>query len=132
MPQPRRLALWDVARPSLVPSFPTTMARPTNPGTVQPEPDAELSAAARAVVHDAGDPRIDAHLAALGLGPEPAPATSRRAHAAADDGELTVLRDRVAALERELATTITRSNVLAALFAFAILVIVVLAALLVL
>jgi len=107
------------------------MARPTNPGTVQPEPDAELSAAARAVVHDAGDPRIDAHLAALGLGPEPAPATSRRAHAAADD-ELTVLRDRVAALERELATTITRSNVLAALFAFAILVIVVLAALLVL
>ena len=107
------------------------MARPTNPGTAQPEPDAELSAAARAVVHDAGDPRIDAHLAALGLGPEPAPATSRRAHAAADD-ELTVLRDRVAALERELATTITRSNVLAALFAFAILVIVVLAALLVL
>ena len=107
------------------------MARPTNPGTVQPEPDAELSAAARAVVHDAGDPRIDAHLAALGLGPDPAPATSRRVHAAADD-ELTVLRDRVAALERELATTITRSNVLAALFAFATLVIVVLAALLVL
>src|SRR6188472_4368603 len=70
--------------------------------TAEPEPDAELSAAARAVVHDAGDPRIDAHLAALGLGPDPAPATSRRAHAAADD-ELTVLRDRVAALERELA-----------------------------
>jgi hypothetical protein len=108
------------------------MARPTNPGTAQPEPDAELSAAARAVVHDTGDPRIDAHLAALGLGPDPAPTTSRRANAAADDGELRVLRDRVGALERELATTITRSNVLAALFAFAILVIVVLVALLVL
>ena len=107
-------------------------AKPTSSTVAQPPPYAELSAAARAVVHDSGDPRIDAHLAALGLGPDPAPATSRRAHAPADDGELTVLRGRVAALERELATTITRSNVLAALFAFAILVIAVLVALLVL
>src|SRR6187200_2862054 len=104
------------------------MARPTNPGTAQPEPDAELSAAARAVVHDQGDPRIDAHLAALGLGADPAP--TRVAGAAAGDAELDALRASVAALERELATTITRANVLAALFALAILVIVVLVALL--
>jgi len=108
------------------------MARPTNPGTVQPEPDAELSAAARAVVHDAGDPRIDAHLAALGLGPDPAPATSRRAHAAADDAEVVALRDRVAALELEQTALITRTNVLAALLAFAILVVVAVVALLLL
>jgi hypothetical protein len=108
------------------------MARPTNPRAVQPEPDAELSAAARAVVHDAGDPRIDAHLASLGLGPDPAPTASRRVHAAAGDAELVALRDRVVALELELATTITRSNVLAALLAFAIVVIAVLVALLVL
>ncbi len=107
------------------------MARPTNPGTVQPEPDAELSAAARAVVHDAGDPRIDAHLAALGARSRPRAAISRRAHAAADDGELTVLRDRVPASSSSSPPRITRSNVLGALLAFAILVIVVLAALLV-
>jgi hypothetical protein len=39
----------------------------------QPDKSADLSEAARAAVRDPGDPRIDAHLAALGLGPDPAP-----------------------------------------------------------
>ena len=108
------------------------MAKPTSSRAAQPQTDAELSEAARAVVHDAGDPRIDAHLAALGLGPDPAPTSARKAKAAADDAELQALRERVGALERELATTITRSNVLAALLGVAILGVVVLVALLVL
>ena len=91
------------------------MAKSTSSRAAQPPTDAELSEAARAVVHDAGDPRIDAHLAALGLGPDPAPTSTRGPKAAAADAELQALRDRVAELERELATTITRSNVLAAL-----------------
>jgi hypothetical protein len=106
------------------------MARPTNPGTAQPEPDAELSAAARAVVHDAGDPRIDAHLAALGLGADPSP--TRVTRAAAADAELQALRKRIATLELEQTALITRGNVLAALLAFAILVVVALVALLLL
>ena len=108
------------------------MARPTSSGPAQPQPDPDLSEAARAVVHDAGDPRIDAHLAALGLGPDPGPTSTRKAKSAVDDAQLTALRDRVLALERELASTITRANVLAALLALAILVIAVLVALLVL
>jgi hypothetical protein len=40
----------------------------------QADPAAELSEAARAVVRDAGDPRIDAHLRALGLTMEDAEA----------------------------------------------------------
>jgi hypothetical protein len=108
------------------------MARTTTSGPAQPPPDPDLSEAARAVVHDAGDPRIDAHLAALGLGPDGGPTIARKAHGAVADGELAGLRDRAAALERELATSITRANVLAALLALAILVIAVLVALLVL
>ena len=43
-----------------------------------PDTNADLSEAARAVVRDAGDPRTDAYLAALGLvdGPAPEAATS--------------------------------------------------------
>jgi hypothetical protein len=107
------------------------MARPASSRPAQPQPDDDLSEAARAVVHDAGDPRIDAHLAAMGLGPDPVPTSTRRTQGGADAAELASLRDRVASLERELATTITRSNVLATLLALAILVIVVLVALLV-
>lgn len=48
--------------------------------------DQALSDAARAVVRDAGDPRIDAHLKALGLSPDEAPPgpPQREAEATAD------------------------------------------------
>jgi hypothetical protein len=44
-----------------------------------PDPTADLSEAARAVVRDAGDPRTDAYLAALGLVDAPAPAAPQPA-----------------------------------------------------
>ena len=50
--------------------------------------DKALSDAARAVVRDPGDPRIDAHLAALGLGPDaPAPSQPQSSPRAADEAE---------------------------------------------
>ena len=107
------------------------MAKTTSSRPAQPDADAELSEAARAVVHDAGDPRIDAHLAALGLGPDPAPTGARTARGAAE-ADLAALRERIAALELEQTALISRTNVLAALLAFAILLVVGLVALLLL
>ena len=103
------------------------MAKTTS-RSAQSHADAELSEAARAVVRDQGDPRIDVHLAALGLGADPAPASTRGANAASTEAELTGLRDRVGALERELAAARSRSQVLTVLLAFAAVVIVALAA----
>jgi hypothetical protein len=79
----------------------------------QSQSEADLSEAARAVVHDEGDPRIDAHLAALGLGPGPAPALTRRGEPAPDPAELQALRDRVAALELEVGSLHSRTRRLA-------------------
>jgi hypothetical protein len=94
-----------------------------------PDRGSDLSEAARAAVRDAGDPRIDAHLRALGLAPDPAPASPTEpapapsaeatagvtAEAAPEDlrrvpgptasGELAGLLDRVAGLERDLAAS---------------------------
>jgi hypothetical protein len=105
------------------------MAKTTS-RSAQSHADAELSEAARAVVRDQGDPRIDVHLAALGLGADPAPASPRGANlASAAEAELTGLRDRVGALERDLAAARSRSQVLAVLLALAVVAIVVLVAL---
>ena len=95
----------------------------------QSHAEAELSEAARAVVRDQGDPRIDVHLAALGLGDDPAPAPTRGASAAATEAELTALRGRVDALEGELAGARSRGQVLSVLLALAAVVIAVLVAL---
>ena len=69
---------------------------------------ADLSDAARAVVRDAGDPRIDAHLAALGLLPDaPAPLNAPTATTPAEAPELpelTALRATVVELQTALAT----------------------------
>jgi hypothetical protein len=63
----------------------------------------DLSAAARAIVRDPGDPRIDAHLAALGLGDDPAPRPRVRAGGPAGDAaEVDELRRRIGELEREV------------------------------
>lgn len=82
----------------------------------QPDRSEDLSEAARAVVRDAGDPRIDAHLAALGLGPDPAPEApaSRPVQPvqAAPDPELAALRLQVAELEAALATARRRVGLL--------------------
>lgn len=69
---------------------------------------ADLSDAARAVVRDAGDPRIDAHLAALGLLPD-SPArltepTLAEPVESLEPPELAALRERVAVLEATLAS----------------------------
>jgi hypothetical protein len=103
------------------------MAKTTS-RSAQSHGDAELSEAARAVVRDQGDPRIDVHLAALGLGADPSPAPGRSANSAATDAQLTALRDRVAALEGELAGARSRSQVLSVLLALAAVVIAVLLA----
>ena len=66
----------------------------------------DLSEAARAVVRDAGDPRIDAHLRALGLGPDPVDPTPEAAPAAPSESpELMTLRTRVVELEAALAAS---------------------------
>jgi hypothetical protein len=76
--------------------------------TRDPSPDPEapqidLSSAARAVVRDPGDPRIDAHLAALGLGDDAAPHPAARARGAAPaTAEVDDLRRRIAQLEAEV------------------------------
>ena len=95
----------------------------------QTHAEAELSEAARAVVRDQGDPRIDVHLAALGLGADPAPAPAWVANAAATEAELSRLRDRVGGLERELRAARSRNQVLAVLLALASVVIAVLVSL---
>jgi hypothetical protein len=123
-----------------------------------PDTSADLSEAARAVVRDAGDPRTDAYLAALGLvdspappavpaAAEPAPATAAApvetpvAVIAAEqlalpvapsvDPDLATLRARVARLEADLAAAASRVRVLGVALAIATVGVVVLAALLV-
>ena len=91
----------------------------TRSRTAPPESQSDLSEAARAVVHDAGDPRIDAHLAALGLGPDPAPPPTRVGQPAPEAAQLQVLRDRVAELEHELAAVRVRGRLLTVLLAAA-------------
>jgi hypothetical protein len=100
------------------------MARTTS-RSAQSHGDAELSEAARAVVRDQGDPRIDVHLAALGLGADPVPPPTRGA-SAATDAEMATLRDRVASLELQLAGSRSRSQLLSVLLAVAAVVIAVL------
>jgi tetrahydromethanopterin S-methyltransferase subunit F len=68
----------------------------------RPQAPADLSAAARAIVRDPGDPRIDAHLAALGLGDENAPAIARARQQAGAAAEVAELRRQIGELEREL------------------------------
>jgi hypothetical protein len=77
------------------------MTRDPSPDPDTPEID--LSSAARAVVRDPGDPRIDAHLAALGLGDDAAPHPAARARGAAPaTPEVDDLRRRIAQLEAEV------------------------------
>jgi hypothetical protein len=81
----------------------------TNRQTDPSDSSAALSEAARAVVRDAGDPRIDVHLAALGLGPDaPAAAPARNAEAP----ELEALRRQVTELETGLAAAQARVRTL--------------------
>ena len=63
---------------------------------------AELSAAARATVRDPGDPRIDAHLAALGLAEDSPPPAGDRAPEQPGAAEVGDLERQIADLEREL------------------------------
>ena len=107
----------------------------TNARTDQPDAATDLSEAARAVVRDAGDPRIDAHLRALGLSLEaddpPAQSLPVEPAATPDPGELAGLRARVTELEAALASSVGRVRVLAGALVAALLGIVVLAVLLV-
>ena len=111
-----------------------------------PDSSADLSEAARAVVRDAGDPRTDAYLAALGLvdAPDPevepiqAPAATPTAAeqlalpvAPTVDPELAVGQARIAGLEEELAAAARRVRVLGIALAIAVAGVVVLVALLV-
>ena len=92
----------------------------------------DLSESARAVVRDAGDPRIDAHLRALGLAPEPADATTTTSAAEpADAPDLAVLRSRVLDLEASLAASQRRARSLTAALGGALVIAVILAVLLV-
>jgi hypothetical protein len=74
----------------------------------------ELSQAARAVVRDPGDPRIDAHLAALGLadaGDRSAPGTRGRPDPTAA-AEVAELRARISQLEGQLQAAAARARAL--------------------
>jgi hypothetical protein len=74
---------------------------------------AELSAAARAIVRDPGDPRIDAHLAALGLGEDSRAPAGARARGQSGAGEVADLRRQIGELERELEAGRARVRTLA-------------------
>src|SRR5215216_2952034 len=76
------------------------------------EPQVDLSGAARAVVRDPGDPRIDAHLAALGLTEDDSPAKRRRAESDRDAGEVAELRRRIGELEGQLRASRARIRLL--------------------
>jgi len=77
------------------------------------EPQVDLSGAARAVVRDPGDPRIDAHLAALGLTDEESPARRRRADSDRDAAaEVEQLSRRIGELEGQLRASRARIRVL--------------------
>jgi hypothetical protein len=92
----------------------------TTSRSTQSHAEAELSEAARAVVRDQGDPRIDVHLAALGLGADPAPTATRGDKGAERDSEIATLRGRVADLERELAFAHDRTKMVSVLLGLAI------------
>ena len=93
---------------------------------------ADLSESARAVVHDAGDPRIDAHLRALGLAPDPGKPGPEAAPAApAVSPELMALHARVVELEVALAAAGRRARGLTAALAVALVILVLLAVLVV-
>lgn len=92
----------------------------------------DLSEAARAVVRDPGDPRIDAHLAALGLGQADAPTSGARGRGDATATEVPELRERIAELEGQLHAARARVRSLGLLVAAAAVVILSLLAVLVL
>jgi hypothetical protein len=97
------------------------------------EAPVDLSDAARAVVRDPGDPRIDAHLAALGLTEDDAPAGRGRSRAGhPDPAEVAELRRRVDALEAQLDASRARVRNLAIVGTACVAVIVLLSLLLVL
>ena len=125
-----------------------------------PDTNADLSEAARAVVRDAGDPRTDAYLTALGLvdapAPDAEPAVAETALpvetpppvaapvvapvaaeqlalpvAPASDPEVATLRARVADLEAQLAAAASRARMLGVALAIAVVAVVVLVALVV-
>jgi hypothetical protein len=97
------------------------------------EAPVDLSDAARAVVRDPGDPRIDAHLAALGLTEGDAPGTRGRARAESPDRvEVAELRRRIGALEAQLEASRARTRGLTIAGAAGVAVIVLLALILVL
>ena len=77
----------------------------------QPDASTELSEAARAVVRDQGDPRIDAHLAALGLAPDSEPPAARQG-GSRTRGDAAAMRARVDELQAELAGTRRRMRLL--------------------
>jgi hypothetical protein len=89
---------------------------------------ADLSAAARAVVHDPGDPRIDAHLAALGLGDDTSPARSRARGQSEAASEVAELRRQIGELERELESGRARIRILAIALSAAVVAILILLA----
>jgi hypothetical protein len=92
---------------------------------------AELSAAARATVRDPGDPRIDAHLAALGLG-EDGPPAGARARGQSVAAEVADLRRQIGELERELESGRARIRTLVLALSAAVVAIVILLVVLVL
>ena len=87
---------------------------------------------ARAIVHDAGDPRIDAHLRALGLAPDPAESAAATPPAKPTvSPEVEALRARLADLEGALAASSRRFRWLVAALAAALVIAATLAVLLV-
>ena len=107
----------------------------TKARTDQTDTSADLSEAARAVVRDAGDPRIDAHLRALGLAMDEADTPDRVAELvpvmAPEDPETVRLRSKVVELEAALATSGRNVRILAAALVAAVVAGVLLALLLV-
>jgi hypothetical protein len=95
-------------------------------------PSGDLSAAARAVVRDPGDPRIDAHLAALGLGDDNPAAAGPRARGQSGAADVADLQRRIGDLERELESARARIRGLAIALSAAVVVIVILLVVLIL
>ena len=110
----------------------------TKARTDQPDASTDLSEAARAVVRDAGDPRIDAHLRALGLAMDEDGAPVQVAEAAPlvpvmapEPAAAVELRGRVTELEAALAASASRVRLLTGALVAAGVAIVVLGALLI-
>ena len=114
------------------------MPREARSETETGESGVDLTEAARAVVRDPGDPRIDAHLAALGLGDDGRPGTGSRARdesarargESAGAAELAELRGRIGELEGQLQASRARGETLLLGLAAAALAILVLSAIL--